>query len=1272
MQIHSAYLMIMLLLFIAIIVFTTFIVIQRMNEDKFDRLVDVAPKFLPRFIAVVVFVVLLLMIALTWRWSGELEPVMNLNNANPMVLYYEIKLMVLDFLILVTAIVIFITVFGVWLSEKIRDRLEIKVREKTVEFQEAEYTRNLALEAAEVGLWSGDIQTDVLEWDDRVSKMMGLPDNLYPDLASWFSVLHSDDLVNVIEEFKAAISGEKAYDVEYRVILPDGQIRYITARGNIIRDEEGSPLRIVGITLDVTELRQAEHDLKESQERFELAVNGSGDAIWEYDGRTKVNWFSPRFGELLGYDEGEVPNTLDTWKNHIYPDDQSYVISTFLNLLENDAPYDIEYRVKTKSDELRWFHARAKSLRDENGRAYRVSGTVTDITKQKKAESKLKDSEQRLDLALRSANTGLWDWNIISGELKTNDIWAEMLGYQLSKLDKLYGNTFKRWEALIHPSDTDEVLKRFDEHFESKSLVFKCEFRMKSSNGRWKWILAVGQVVEHDLNGKPSRVIGTTTDISELITVRQKAEEAANAKSDFLANMSHEIRTPMNAIICLSHLALKTELTPKQRDYLSRLQSSANALLYIINDILDFSKIEAGRLGIEYINFQLEDVLNNLANLVAIKAEEKQLELLFKIDEDVPQGLIGDPLRLGQVLINLADNAVKFTDKGEIIVSVSIVQKSDSRVTLQFSVQDTGIGLTQEQCGRLFQAFTQADTSTTRKFGGTGLGLAICKKLCAMMGGDILVDSVYGEGSAFIFTSVFGVHSEVKAPRVPAPDLRNKRALVVDDNRASRDIIQSMLEPMTFKVSQAISGDEAIEHITNADKGGISYDIVYMDWNMPGIDGIATSVKIRKLDLSLQPKIVMITAYGREDVMQQVVDINLDGFMVKPVNRSMLFDVTMQAFGKEGIKRHNKNIGQDKEQQVMEEIGGARILLAEDNETNQDVAKEILEQAGLVVDLANNGKEALEMIKNQKYDLVLMDIQMPELSGLDATRCVRSLESEKKDIPIIAMTAHAMAGDREKSLEAGMDGHITKPINPEELFDTLLKWIKPGDRNIPEYLIDKITVKSGTSDSQFMSSIPGIDVDLGMKRIGNNQKFYRKLLVKFYNENIDSVSQVKQAITEDDLEQTALLIHTIKGVAGNIGANDLQAASYEVELAIRNNKLDKINELIEVFERKMTVILRSLKDFINSAGSEEVENKRIGELDFIIQKLKELAPNIDMKKPKPSKEIMGQINSYSWPNEYDFDVAELTGLIGKYRFVEAQEKLTNLLSKLENMENMNA
>jgi signal transduction histidine kinase/CheY-like chemotaxis protein/HPt (histidine-containing phosphotransfer) domain-containing protein len=666
---------------------------------------------------------------------------------------------------------------------------------------------------------------------------------------------------------------------------------------------------------------------------------------------------------------------------------------------------------------------------------------------------------------------------------------------------------------------------------------------------------------------------------AELRIAKETAVEATKAKSDFLANMSHEIRTPMNAIIGMAHLALKTDLTAKQFDYLKKVDISAKSLLGIINDILDFSKIEAGKLDMESVDFQLEDTLDNISTLVGIKTQEKGLELLFKTDALVPTALVGDPLRLGQILINLSNNAVKFTDEGEIVVSTELVKKDKAQVTLKFSVQDTGVGMTAEQAARLFQPFMQADSSTTRKYGGTGLGLTISKRLAEMMGGEIWVESEQGLGSTFSFTANFGLGKDkAKKQYKPASELHGMKVLVVDDNATSRDILQEMLESFTFEVTVAASGPEGITELESA-KEDKPFELVVMDWKMPGMDGIEASRRIKDHEgLSKIPAIILVTAYGREEVMHQGDQLGLEGFLLKPVNPSMLFDTIIQAFG-EAVPETSR-VAQRHEQkaEALEHIQGATVLLVEDNEINQQVAKEILEGAGLKITLANDGQEAVNAVKENEYDAVLMDVQMPVMDGYTATRKIRewevgirnsvggikteetasasNLQPPASNIPIIAMTANAMAGDEDKSLESGMNGHVTKPIDPDQLFATLQKWIKPSEKRAliqqPEVDVERLEAdKMVPEEDELPESLPGFDLAAGLERLMGNKRLYRKLLVDFGTKYIKTASDIREALDTKDFEQAHSLVHNLKGLAGNLEAGDLQAVAANLEKLVK-------------------------------------------------------------------------------------------------------------------------
>ncbi len=655
---------------------------------------------------------------------------------------------------------------------------------------------------------------------------------------------------------------------------------------------------------------------------------------------------------------------------------------------------------------------------------------------------------------------------------------------------------------------------------------------------------------------------------------RSSAEAASHIKDEFLANMSHELRTPMNAVIGLSHLCLQTELSGKQQDYLQKIHSSAKSLLGILNDILDVSKIEAGKMELDRIPFELDDVMDNLATILGVKAQEKNLELLIETSPDVPSILVGDPLRLGQVLINLAGNAVKFTPKGEVVVSAELEKEEGDQVILRFTVKDTGIGMSQPEIEKLFRPFTQADTSITRKFGGTGLGLTISKRLIEIMGGKIWVESTPGLGSRFIFTvSCFKAEKQADIPHTEFTGLGGMRVLAVDDSENSLLIMKNYLESFSFDVSVASNGRDALSTVRKANKEGRPFNLAILDWKMPQMSGLELARELREMpELTVKPKVLMIAGYGQSGIPALINDKVIDGVLEKPFKQKKLFDSIANIFGLEKWATGKfRIIGAQFNPALVAQVKGAYLLLVEDNEINQQVARELLESFGIRVAMAENGEEAIARLQEEPFDGVLMDMQMPVMDGITATREIRK-NPALANLPIIALTANVYVSEQNAFLAAGMNDHIGKPLDPDRLIATLAKWIHPArlaDSSPPP--------PTATASAPMpLPDLPGVKVAESVRRIGGNTGLYYSLLEKFRINQKDAGRNIRDALASNDQKTAERLAHTLRGIAGTLGAEYLQTQAELLENKIKNGTLDEVEPLIETIDRELGKLMANI------------------------------------------------------------------------------------------------
>ncbi len=1037
-----------------------------------------------------------------------------------------------------------------------------ELRKSALRFQEF-------ISFSNTGAWEFFSDTGYLWCSKEYFSMLGRDENDY-DLSgkanleeTWVNLMHPDDRERSSHSFGDYLNGGSVgmYENHFRMQHANGNWLWIWSRGKTLRDEQGNPTNVtIGTHIDVTQSKLAEEEILELNKSLEKKVEERTKSL-EGSLREVKALFSKLESQNLALNSSAIVSTTDRkgtildvndeflrvskysrdeviGKNHRILKSGQHSSEFFKHLwheISNGRVWRGQLRNVAKDGTSFWVDSVIAPIFGENGEPVEYLSIRFDITDLKAAQKELENAKEAADKIIDAIPIPTAVARVSNGiVLRPNKAMADFHKIDINEFKSV---SIEDW--FVDP--IDRALLRAE--MEMQGYVSNAEVKNKRSH--------TGEVRDIQLSWIPllykgeECLVTCMIDITELKSAQDEllkaiglAEAATVAKSQFLATMSHEIRTPMNAIIGLTNLALKTDLDPKQLDYLIKVERSAHSLLGIINDILDFSKIEAGRLNIEKTDMNLEVVLDTVSNLVSQKAQEKDLEFAIRTGSDVPNFLIGDSVRIGQILTNYCSNAVKFTEKGEIVVAVDVMERKESSVKLRFAVHDTGIGLNESQKNKLFQAFSQADASTTRKYGGTGLGLTISKKLANLMGGDTWVESEPGKGSSFYFSAVLGIQThQHKKEYTPAIDLRGLNVLVCDDNETAREIISEALESFSFKPTCVESGQQAIDILTKSSDN--PFELVIMDWRMPGMDGIETSRIIIQEKSIKTPMIIMATAFGSDEVARQAELIGINGFLNKPINYSALFDSIMSVFGKEGSRKKIRVEKGLKYAEELESIAGARVLLTEDNETNQQVATELLESIGLLVEIANNGKESVEMATKAEsgyYDIVLMDLQMPVMDGYDATQGIRQ-KIKAEELPILAMTADVMAGVKERCISLGMQEFVMKPIDPDALFGALVRWIPPNKTEEPR---PKTQIRPKAKDNVSIEDVPQfelIETLDGLRRVGGNAGLYLKLLGKFKDKGKEHHEEVLREFESGDPEVSVRLVHTLKGVAGNLGIN---------------------------------------------------------------------------------------------------------------------------------------
>ena len=1035
---------------------------------------------------------------------------------------------------------------------------------------------SVATQVADISSWELDLTIPEFRWIENPIKALVHPGDDRYTVQSLLARTHPEDRTCLAREIANAMrTGTDRVSYRYRGLAHDGATVHVQNFVKLFYDDEGNAVTALGASWNITaeieaanRLEQQAEQLRLAEGRLERASLSSSEGHWEADVRTGRTWLSSSYHALLGYSEGSLPTDTEALELLTHPDDRQAPREAINHHVATGAPYYADIRLKCANGEYRWFRQRGMAERDDSGTVVLMSGSIHDIHEQKLAENALQLAQRRFERAINGTQDGLW-------ELEANgDAWCsprliELLGYAPNELPSQ--TNFLRDH--LHPEDTERLARATQAHFQCEQ-PYDVEIRLRTKSGDYRWYRARA-AAERDAHGQPLRMSGSLQDVTEaraareaLVKATAAAEAASRAKSFFLANVSHEIRTPMNGIIGMTGLLLDTALDRTQRDFAETIRTSADSLLIVINDILDFSKIEAGKLDIEAIELDLRGNVEDVGGMMAFQAAAKNLELVVHVHPDVPDRVVGDPQRIRQCLINLVGNAIKFTREGEIVIEVSTVGRRDGKVLTRFEVRDTGIGIAADTLQTLFEPFVQADASTTRHFGGTGLGLSIVRRLVEMMNGAVGIESELGKGSSFWFTLPLDEAANGRAGPIELHRL-GRRVLIVDDHETNRRVLAGQLMHAGYEVSLAKTGQEALQLLRQGRADNHPYDIVLADYQMEDMDGAALGERVNADPHLSSARIVILTSLDRHGDIRRFASLGFAGYLTKPVRARELFECLDRVLAREAKEWHLQSqpmvtrgtlIGTEPQHRYA-----GHVLLVEDNPVNQKVAVRYLERMGCRVRVADNGAEGVKACREGRFDLILMDLQMPVMDGLTATRCIRELTGGAHTTPIVALTANAMSGQLERCMEAGMNGFLTKPLEIARLHETLETY--------------GLAVQAGPGTATGAKAV-GAPIDLARLHeiTDGDPEFTHELAATFVASGEQVLSEIHHALETLDRPALGRAAHKLKGASANIHAEPLRELAYAVETHATDLDQQRLRELVNDLRKAFATAAEFLKE----------------------------------------------------------------------------------------------